>query len=201
MAMDLPVFDREALQQARRNALLYEAGRQFAEKGFHGTSLASIAKGVNLTKSGLFHYVKNKEELLFQCYELVLQSAEDCIDQAEDIEGNALEKIAHYVRSHVSSFGKPGGYFAILSELYVLNAQQQKALRSKAKNIDHRLLEIIEAGISEGTIKHPNPRVAVFAIDGALNWLPKWYSEGGPYSIDEVVDAFIAFFEAGLAGS
>lgn len=195
---DLEVFDRDALNQARRRALLREAGRQFAEKGFHGTSLNSIAKGVKLTKSGLFHYVNNKEELLFACYRDALESAEECISSAEDATGDAPQKIGHYLRHHLARMGKPGGYFTILSELYVLSPEQQRQLRDTARRIDARLRAIIEAGIEEGSIGYDNPRMAVYAIDGALNWLPKWYSTDGAETIEEIAEDFIRFFLDGL---
>ncbi|KGE04372.1 TetR/AcrR family transcriptional regulator [Pseudohaliea rubra] len=194
----LEVFDRDALNHARRQALLREAGRQFAEKGFHGTSLNSIASGVKLTKSGLFHYVRNKEELLFACYRDALLSAEECLTAAEDAGGDAPAKIGHYLRNHLSRIGKPGGYFTILSELYVLDAEQQKELRATARRIDARLRALIEAGIKEGSIGYDNPRMAVYAIDGALNWLPKWYSTDGAESIEEIAEDFIRFFLDGL---
>jgi TetR/AcrR family transcriptional regulator len=195
---EFEVFDRDALNQARRRALLREAGRQFAEKGFHGTSLNAIAKGVKLTKSGLFHYVRNKEELLFACYEEVLASAEECIVAAERAEGDAPTKIAQYIRTHMSRLDKPGGYFAIISELYVLSPDQQQILRKKARGIDKRLQAIIEDGITEGSIGYDNPRMAVYAIDGALNWLPKWFSSSGPETTEEIAEDFIRFFLNGL---
>jgi len=196
--IELEAFDREALHQARKRALLWEAGKQFAEKGFHGTSMASIAKGVKLTKSGLFHYVNTKEELLYQCYEDVLHSADECLKQAEQIEGSALDKLTHYLRAHVTKVGKPGGFFVLITELYVLDPEHQKILRTKAKSADTRLLKLIQDGIDEGSIGYDNPRMAVYAIDGALNWLPKWYSEEGTDSIEDIAEAFIGFFINGL---
>lgn len=195
---ELEVFDREALNQARRRALLREAGRQFAAKGFHGTSLSAIAKGLNLTKSGLFHYVRNKEELLFACYQDALASAEECIVAAESAVGDAPNKIAHYIRTHLARLDKPGGYYALISELYVLEPGQQRTLRAKAKGIDNRLQAIIESGIAEGSIHCENPRMAVYAIDGALNWIPKWYSSTGSETTEEIAEDFIRFFLDGL---
>ncbi len=49
----------------KRNALLREAGREFKRNGFHKTSLEDIAKVLNVTKGALYHYVRNKHEILF----------------------------------------------------------------------------------------------------------------------------------------
>ncbi len=46
-----------------RQRLFDEARRQFAQRGFHGTSIASIATEVGLTKQTLLHHFGSKERL------------------------------------------------------------------------------------------------------------------------------------------
>ncbi len=192
------VFDREQLFKARKHDLLREAGRQFSKKGFHGTSMIDIAKGVNLTKSGLFHYVKTKEEMLYLCYEDAIVSSEQCMLAAYDLDGNALDKISHYIRSHLGQFDQRGGYYVILSELSVLSDDNQKKLRKRAKNIDNKMLDLVNSGIREGSIAKVDPKMVLFAIEGALNWVPKWYSNSGEKDIARVAEDFIDFFVNGL---
>ena len=47
-----------------REAILTAAVRLFAEHGYRGTSLASIAAAVDLTQQGVLHYFPSKEALL-----------------------------------------------------------------------------------------------------------------------------------------
>ena len=51
-------FDR------KREVLLREAAASFNRSGYHGTSLAEIAKKLGVTKAALYTYVPSKEELL-----------------------------------------------------------------------------------------------------------------------------------------
>jgi TetR/AcrR family transcriptional regulator len=196
--LEFDVFDRDLLFKARRHDLLREAGRQFSKKGFHGTSMTDIAKGVKLTKSGLFHYVKTKEEMLYLCYEDAVISAEQCMNSALEVNGNALEKICHYIRHHLGQFDQRGGYYVILSELSVLSADNQKKLHTRAKNVDQKMLNLVKNGIKEGSIAKVNPKMALYAIEGALNWVPKWYSHNGEDDITEIAEDFITFFTDGL---
>lgn len=46
-----------------RDLFIEEARRQFAEKGFSGTSIASIAEALGLTKQALLHHFGTKEKL------------------------------------------------------------------------------------------------------------------------------------------
>ena len=195
---ELNLFDKESVFKARKGVLLREAGRQFAQKGFHGISLTDIAKGVNLTKSGLFHYVKTKEELLFLCYEDAINSAEESMKAALEIDGDALDKLAHYVRLHLCKFDQPGGFYVILSELFVLCDENQNKIRKRARKIDQDMRQLVQSGIDDGVIGYSNARMAVYAIEGTLNWIPKWYSQKGKESIDEIAESFIDFFIHGL---
>ena len=41
------------------------AANIFYEKGFDATSVNNVAAALNLTKAGLYHYIKSKQDLLF----------------------------------------------------------------------------------------------------------------------------------------
>lgn len=51
------------MRTATRDQLIEAAGRQFAEKGFYGASIASIAEELGLTKQALLHHFGSKEKL------------------------------------------------------------------------------------------------------------------------------------------
>ena len=58
---------------ATRQRLLKAASRQFAERGFHGASIAQIAGELDLTKQALLYHFKRKEDL----YAEVLKNISD----------------------------------------------------------------------------------------------------------------------------
>lgn len=195
---DLTIFDRNAIHDARKNVLLQVAGHQFTEKGFHNTSLESIAKQLKLTKAGLYHYVKNKEELLYLCYKEAIESAEKNMEKVNSLDCEAPHKIATYIKDHMAAFDQPTGHFIILSEFYSLSPKHQKELKERAKIVDLHMNNLIEDGIKEGSINPCNPSLVVLAIQGALNWVPKWYSSSGKYDVDTIVESYIEFFNNGL---
>ena len=51
------------MSETTRERLLQVARRQFAEKGYYGASIASIADALGLTKQALLHHFGSKEKL------------------------------------------------------------------------------------------------------------------------------------------
>lgn len=195
---DFQVFDRKALHKARKRALLREAGRQFTEKGYAGTSLDSVARSLNLTKAGLYHYVDTKEQLLYLCYSDAIDSAEAIMTEAENLEGSAPDKLRYYIRRQLAPIGQPAGFLIILSEYFALSDEHQHELRTRARDVDQRMVGLVESGIAEGSIQTKSARMSVFAMQGALNWIPKWFSLDGSKSIEEISDDFVDLFLNGL---
>ena len=58
--------DKNKLFDGERAGAIYRtAARMIHEQGFDATSMSQIADAVQLTKPGLYYYVKGKKELLF----------------------------------------------------------------------------------------------------------------------------------------
>ena len=52
----------------KREAVLQTAAQLFLEKSYGRTSLNDVAERLNITKPALYHYFRNKEEILLECY-------------------------------------------------------------------------------------------------------------------------------------
>ena len=59
---------RAAERTRKRDAVILAAARAFKERGYHNTSLDDIASILHVTKPTIYHYVENKEQILFECF-------------------------------------------------------------------------------------------------------------------------------------
>lgn len=66
----------------RREAILAAANEVFANQGFRGASLASIAERVGLSEPGLLHHFRSKEELLLEVLKLRHQHDDERVSRA-----------------------------------------------------------------------------------------------------------------------
>ena len=62
---------------ARAQDIYREAARIISEKGFDATSMGDIAETVDLTKGGLYYYIKGKKALLFAIMNFALDLLEE----------------------------------------------------------------------------------------------------------------------------
>ena len=58
--------------------------------------------------------------------------------------------------------------------------------------------EAVEAERHAGAFGQTDAKLLSFAILGAVNWIPRWYSPDGPTSSQVIADTFADFLIAGL---
>src|ERR1700759_5549487 len=72
----------------RREEILDEATRLFAERGYEGTSMADLAETVGLRKASLFHHFASKELLYAAVLERLVDEVGAAIAKAMLAEGD-----------------------------------------------------------------------------------------------------------------
>jgi AcrR family transcriptional regulator len=71
----------------RKDAILDEATRLFAERGYEGTSMADLAERVGLRKASLFHHFASKEQLRKAVLERLVQRVTATLAKAAATDG------------------------------------------------------------------------------------------------------------------
>jgi Tetracyclin repressor-like, C-terminal domain len=64
--------------------------------------------------------------------------------------------------------------------------------------IDSSLQGYIQEGIVDGSIAFCNPKIAAFALAGAINWIGSWYSPEGELRPEEIASEFATLLSDGL---
>jgi AcrR family transcriptional regulator len=80
-----------------RQRLFEEAKRQFASKGFHGTSIAGIAGELGLTKQTLLHHFRSKEQLFSEVLAELASSLAQHVQAVTVKYSDPLERFINFV--------------------------------------------------------------------------------------------------------
>ena len=86
----------------KREAVLKTAAQLFLEKSYGKTSMNDVADRLNITKPALYHYFRNKEEILIECYRLGTGLIEEILNDIAAHCGTGLEKVEAFIYSYAN---------------------------------------------------------------------------------------------------
>jgi AcrR family transcriptional regulator len=196
--------------------ILRTSARIFAEKSYHSTSMRDIARETEVSLSGLYHYCKSKEELLFliqdHCFGRVSERLEERIKTVSD----PFEKLRILIDNHLSFFA------ANMAEMKVLSHEAESLAGDLHKHVTTKkeryarlarkiLREIQEQAETRPSGRVPSPAnhasgrvdltVATYALFGMMNWIYNWYDPTGKLSVHQLVDNITRLFLNGFLSS
>ena len=177
--------------ELQRHRMLKAAATCFNQKGYSGTSLKDVANHLGLTDAALYYYVKNKEELVYQCYLRGAELGREAMDRARDEGQSGFEQAFLYIRYHVEVMVGDRGPVAIMSEIPSLKEQHREEILAISRQHSREFEQILKTGIADGSIHDCDVRMTGNAIMGAINWIPKWF-HGDAKTARKVVSEFPA---------
>ncbi len=183
--------------QLKRDRMLKAAAYCFNQKGYSGTSLKDVADILGLTDAALYYYVRNKEELVYQCYIRAAEVGQQAMDRAIEDADNGYVQVETYLRYHIEYMVGERGPIAIMSEVPSLNPDHRDEILAFSRSHSSRFEGLLEKGISDSSIAPCNVRMTGNSIMGSINWIPKWF-HGDPDVASRIVDEFPKILCSGL---
>ena len=193
-----PAAQRGQQRQIKRDAVLATAAQLFNERGFHATSLDDIAARLNVSKPTLYYYVKNKDEILIECVRNGLQMMTEGIEETRKAGGKAIDQLTACMGIYTRIVTQDFGMCVIRISDDEMPSENRAELRRLKSGIDKAFRRLVTEGIAEGSIQDCDPKMAAFAIAGALSWIGRWYESAGDYQPEEIATQFTAMLFNGI---
>jgi AcrR family transcriptional regulator len=191
--------DRRRDPDGKREAILRTAVQLFLDRSYGRTSLNDIAEKLNITKPALYHYFRNKDEILLECYRWGCMLIRDLLDDIAGQGGTGIEKVRAFIYAYTSLITIDFGRAVIRLDDGELSTEARAEVRSYKREIDRRLRSFVQEGIDDGSITACDPKLAAFAIAGSINWISTWYVPRGALSPEQIASSFAQTLTAGLA--
>jgi AcrR family transcriptional regulator len=191
--------DRRRNPDGKRVAVLHTAVRMFLERSYGRTSMNDIALQLNITKPALYHYFRNKEEILVEIYRLGTDLIDEMLDSIEADEKPGLDKVADFIAGYIRIITGDFGRAVIRLDDGELSSAGRKLVRGRKREIDHRLRALIDTGTKDGSIASCDAKIASFILAGAIHGMASWYEPTGPMDLSGITAQYVRVLTAGLA--
>jgi len=183
--------------ELQRHRILKAAATCFNQKGYSGTSLKDVSRHLGLTDAALYYYVKNKEELVYQCYLRAAELGREAMEQAVRDGNTGYDQALLYIQYHVEIMVGEAGPVAIMSEIPSLKRAHRNEILDVSRRHSAGFEEILQRGIADGSISPCDVRMTGNAIMGSINWIPKWF-HGKTGMAEEIRNEFPQILARGL---
>jgi len=182
-----------------RQAILDAAAQVFSQKGFHAASMQDIAEAVNLQKGSLYHHVSSKQEilalLLDQALDLLIEHMETVIAQPLPADAKLRLATAEYLTTILEHKELAA---VLLLEHRSLDPDLAANHRFGRDRFEGLWRDLVRQGMEEGVFTYSDPKMAVLAIMGSLNWAITWYRPDGRLTPSQIADQFAELILSGL---
>ena len=164
-------------RRSKREAVLDAAARQLNARGVSQASLSEIAAGLGVSRAALYYYVEDREDLVFQCYRRACEAMARDLDAAAKHPGSGLERVLAFVELALDEArAEP----AALAEAGSLSSPNRETIEGLQRGNVAQLIDLIEAGQVDGSIRACDPLIVAQAIVGVVSWIPlvpRWTGE------------------------
>ena len=181
-----------------RDRLSEQAARLFAERGYHGTSIADLADALGIRKSSVYSHIAGKDELLA---EIALAGA-DAFHAALDAlptDVSAGERLRHALCAHLEVVARQLEVATVwLQEWRYLRGSALERFLTERRRYEQRVRALFEDAIAAGELRADlDVDHATLAFFSLGNWAYTWLSSAREARVE--ADAFWTLLHDGMA--
>jgi len=165
------------------------AGRLFAERGYHGTSMRDLGSELGLLGSSLYSHVSSKQDLLVEVVEEGAHLFEKSAEVALTVEGSARDRLRALIAGHVDVLlDNIDVARTFLNEARVLDAGYRSRIIGARDHYEDAFRRVLSEGIDDGSFgEDVDPKTASIFILSVLNAIERWYDPRGALDRDSLV--------------
>jgi TetR/AcrR family transcriptional regulator, cholesterol catabolism regulator len=194
---------KEQKKSAPNNERLAEIYRTAAQiilrKGYDATSVNDIANALGMTKAGLYHYISGKKELLFDIMNFGLDELEEEVTNPARAIKDAEARLRFMIAGHAQLVTRGQGAITILvDEVTALTPAQCRKITQRKREYFDNLRDLLDELKDAGKMQDVDTTAAAFCLLGMINWLSRWFRQGGALSAEQTAAEIVKIALGGL---
>ena len=191
-------FTKRSTADLKIEQILMKASSLINLHGIENVTSDDVAKELGASRGTVYHYFRDRQELIQKCLDRSYKLYDDFIDYAIQHGKNGLEQSA--IISHLNTQAQAGSLQPVASWMgvEVLGPEFRERAVERMQRLLKRTQEIALTGIADGSRRDHDSERLNFARAGAYLWIPKWIDEIDTPSPHHLADEVVRLFNSGL---
>ena len=193
---------RSATYDDQRDTILARAAELFASQGYTATSMNDIAAACGTSKAGLYHYYRDKRELLFQITVGHVARLEQFVAEvlgdganAADAETRLRALILRFVREYANAQNE---HRVLTEDVRFLDEAERAQVQAAQRRVVAAFADAI-AAVRPNLARNELDRPLAMLLFGMINWMFTWLRPDGSLTHEQMAPLVADLFFGGLA--
>ena len=183
-----------------REDVIAAAGRLFAARGYHGTSMRDLGRELGLRGSSLYSHIESKEDLLVAVIEQGAEYFEASADAALRSHDTPIARLRALISGHVDVvLDHADSAKTFLDEAESLDDDRRSVIVGARDRYERVFRDVLTEGSRDGTFSADiDPNTTAIFILSILNAVERWFDSGGRLDRDGLKREITSFAEKSL---
>lgn len=189
---------------AQRETILAQAAELFARQGFVGTSMNQVAQACGMSKPALYHYVRDKSQLLFEIATTHVARLHDLVaevDRAQAVSGwpaDPTQRVRRLIERFVLEYaGARHAHRVLTEDVKFLEPADQARVLALQRQVVAAFAQAVADARPELVAAHLHKPLAMLLF-GMMNWMFTWLQPDGTLTHADMAPVVADLFLGGL---
>jgi AcrR family transcriptional regulator len=189
---------RSADFDLQREQMLVTAAQLFATRGYTATTMQELAGACKVSKATLYHYVRDKNDLLAQITRGHVARLEALVQQVQAQDLNAQSRLRALIVHFMQVYARAQHEHRVLTEdVKFLTLEDREAVLQAQRRVVAAFAAAIVQLRPELQAQQLGKPLAMLLF-GMINWTFTWLREDGPLTHESLAPLVVELFLGGL---
>jgi len=183
---------------SQRELILAQAAVLFARQGYSGTSMNQVAAACGISKPALYHYVRDKQQLVATIAQEHVARLEAVVREVERLPLESEARLRELIVRFMAEYADAQDAHRVLTEdvRFLDTDDRERVLGAERRVVDAFAAAVaaLRPGLDAASMDKP----LAMLLFGMINWMFTWIKPEGRFSYDDMAPVVCDLFFGGV---
>lgn len=183
---------------SQREAILAQAAVLFARQGYSGTSMNQVAAACGISKPALYHYVRDKQQLVATIAQEHVARLEAVVRDVLRLPLEPEPRLRELIMRFMAEYAGAQDAHRVLTEdvRYLDTEARERVIAAERRVVDAFAAAV--AAVRPGAETFAMDKPLAMLLFGMINWMFTWIKPDGRFSYDDMAPVVCDLFFGGV---